>query len=235
MSRSAASTTSSTRTASESIAATATAGCPSGVEVRLRADQPFLRLERANGACLAAAERGDLPADHSDHALRRDGRDRSEYWASARKDSARDPQPDRDAQHPDRQDRAAPDQRMDSREPAAGLDRRSVARSPGGDRRAAAERLPLRGACSRKLGGNGRVNRRPETRVQAPAAPVRARPKTSNAPAYRGRPPEARQQVAAPSAQPNPNKLEKPQKGRGPEKSEKPGKGKGKSKGKDKP
>jgi hypothetical protein len=107
--------------------------------------------------------------------------------------------------------------------------------APAREVREAIAARPQRGSRSTAPvpGGNERMNRRPETRVQAPAAPARARPETSNAPAYRGRQPEARPQAAAPPAQPNPRDLEKPQKGRGQE-SEKPGKGKGKGKSKDK-
>lgn len=121
--------------------------------------------------------------------------------------------------------------------------------APAREVREAIAARPQRGSRSTAPvpGGNERMNRRPETRVQAPAAPARARPETSNAPAYRGRQPEARRpqaaappaqpearpRTAAPPAQPNPRNLEKPQKGRGQE-SEKPGKGKGKGKSKDK-
>jgi hypothetical protein len=105
--------------------------------------------------------------------------------------------------------------------------REAIAARPQRGSRSAA---PIRG----NSGGNGRVNRRPETRVQAPAVPAPARPQTSK-PVDRGRPSEARQPAAPPQVQPNPRNLEKPQKGRGQEKSAKPGKGQGKGKGKDKP
>jgi hypothetical protein len=119
------------------------------------------------------------------------------------------------------------------------------------------------GAVHESAGGNERGNRRPETRVEAPQAPVPARPETSNAPSYRGgrsregRPPEvqparpegsnapayrgnrrreAQPQTAAPPVQPNPRNLEKPPKGRGQENPGKSEKGKGKEKkDKDKP
>jgi len=64
-------------------------------------------------------------------------------------------------------------------------------------------------AAPGNTGGNGRGNRGPETRVQAPQG-------------------QARPQAAAPPAPPNPQKLEKSQKGRAPQKSGKPEKGKGK-------
>jgi hypothetical protein len=123
--------------------------------------------------------------------------------------------------------------------------------APAREVRAAIASRPQRGSRSAapipgNTGGNGRVNRRTETRQQEaprqverqPVVRPQAQPKSS-APVYRdrGRAPEARQQAAPPQAQPNPRNLEKPQKGQ--EKSSKPGKGqgqgKGKAKAKDKP
>lgn len=92
-------------------------------------------------------------------------------------------------------------------------------------------------------GGNGRVNRQTETRQQAAPSRVERQPVVrpqaqpdSTAPVYRdrGRAPETRQQAAPAQAQPNPQNVQKSQRGRAPEKSAKPPKGQGKAKGRDK-
>lgn len=103
----------------------------------------------------------------------------------------------------------------------AGTRRQLSIVAPAREVREAIATRPQKGSRSKaavppNTGGNGRVNRRPETRQQA--APPRVE----------------RQQAAPLQAQPNPGNLEKSQKGRGQEKSAKPAKGQGneKSKGK---
>jgi hypothetical protein len=97
----------------------------------------------------------------------------------------------------------------------AGTRRQVSIIAPAREVREAIAARPKKGSRSTAAepGGCGRVNRGSETRVKAPQA-------------------QARPQAAARPAPPNPQKLEKPPKGRAPENHGKPEKGKGKSKGK---
>jgi hypothetical protein len=129
--------------------------------------------------------------------------------------------------------------------------------APARDVRAAIASRPQKGRGNERVrgnsGGNGRVNRQPETRQQAAPSRVERQPvvlppvqtnsnEKANRDRGRGRP-EARQQAAPQAQQPqaglppvqsNPQTLEKSQRGRGQEKSAAPAKGQGKGKSKDK-